>query len=214
VSRNSRQALYFALRGVRLRGAAAIPPIAGAAPLSMSPIQKLPQPCARDCARKPLAPGLEPGFTLIELIITVMVVSLIAMVAFPMAEVAVKRTKEQDLRIALREIRTGIDAYKQAVDDGRIVGKAQATGYPPSLMLLVDGVPDARSPPDKQAKIYLMRRLPRDPLATDPALSAEETWGKRAYASPPDEPAEGDDVYDVYSKSTGTGLNGVPYKQW
>lgn len=179
----------------------------------MSPIPKLPQPRARNCARKPLGRGLDPGFTLIELIITVMVVSLIALVAFPMAEVAVKRTKEQDLRVALREIRTGIDAYKQAVDDGRIVGKAQATGYPPSLKLLVEGVPDARSP-NKEAKIYLMRRLPRDPMATDPALSAEETWGKRAYASPPDEPAEGDDVYDVYSKSTGTGLNGVPYKQW
>lgn len=153
------------------------------------------------------------GFTLIELIITVAVVSLIALVAFPMAEVAVKRSKEQDLRVALRDIRTGIDAYKQAIDEGRITATAQASGYPPNLKLLVEGVVDARSP-NKDTKIYFMRRMPRDPMATDPALAADETWGKRAYSSPPDNPQEGDDVYDVYSRSTAVGLNGIPYNQW
>jgi len=157
------------------------------------------------------------GFTLIELVITVVVVSIIALLAFPMAEVAVKRSKEQDLRAALRQIRSGIDSYKEAVKEGRVVGGAALTsGYPPTLKILVDGVPDARIPKKdgKETKIYFMRRMPRDPMATDPAVAAEDTWGKRSYASPPDEPEEGEDVFDVYSRSTGVGLNGIPYKQW
>lgn len=156
------------------------------------------------------------GFTLIELIITVAVVSLIALIAFPMAEVAVKRSKEQELRVALREIRSGIDAYKQLVDSDpaySTLKKADSSGYPPSLKVLVEGVTDPKSP-NKDTKIYFMRRLPRDPMATDANLPADETWGKRSYASPPDDPQEGEDVYDVYSKSSGVGLNGVPYKQW
>jgi general secretion pathway protein G len=177
----------------------------------MSPFPVQPDDRTRDggCPGK----GLAQGFTLIELIITVTVVSLIALVAFPMAEVAVKRSKEQDLRVALREIRTGIDAYKQAVEAGQVVGKVDASGYPPNLKVLEEGVVDAKSP-NKDKKIYFMRRLPRDPMATDPALPAEETWGKRAYSSPPDDPQEGDDVFDVYSRSTATGLNGIPYRQW
>jgi general secretion pathway protein G len=157
------------------------------------------------------------GFTLIELVITVAVISIIALLAFPMAEVAVKRSKEQDLRAALRQIRTGIDSYKEAVKEGRVVGgPALTSGYPPTLKILVDGVPDARIPKKdgKETKIYFMRRMPRDPMATDPAVTAEDTWGKRSYASPPDEPEEGEDVFDVYSRSTGIGLNGIPYKQW
>lgn len=157
------------------------------------------------------------GFTLIELVITVVVISVIALLAFPMAEVAVKRSKEQDLHAALRQIRSGIDSYKEAVKEGRVVGgPALTSGYPPTLKILVDGVPDARIPKKdgKETKIYFMRRMPRDPLATDPTVAAEDTWGKRSYASPPDEPEEGEDVFDVYSRSTGVGLNGIPYKQW
>ncbi len=163
----------------------------------------------------PLArPARAPrGFTLIELIITVMVVALLATVAFPMAEVAVQRSKEQELRTALREIRTGIDAYKQAVEEGRIVGSPQQTGYPPTLKVLAEGVVDAKSP-KRDVKIYFLRRIPRDPFATDPSVPADETWGLRSYASPPDDPQVGEDVYDVYSRSTGVGLNGIPYRQW
>lgn len=153
------------------------------------------------------------GFTLIELIITVAVVSLIALLAFPMAEVAARRTKEQELRVALREIRTGIDAYKRAVEEGRITASAESTGYPPNLKVLVEGVDDVRSP-NKDTKIYLMRRLPRDPMSSDPKLPADETWGKRDYSSGPDSPQEGEEVYDVYSLSPLVGLNGIPYKQW
>jgi general secretion pathway protein G len=160
----------------------------------------------------------EDGFTLIELVITVVVVSLIALLAFPMAEVAVQRTKEQDLRVALRQIRGAIDAYKEAVKDKRVTGGGELdlkrdTAYPPTLKILAEGVPDTQNP-KKDTKIYFLRRIPRDPMATDSSLSAEDTWGKRSYASPPDDPQEGDDVFDVYSRSTGVGLNGIPYKEW
>jgi general secretion pathway protein G len=164
------------------------------------------------------APAARParaprGFTLIELIITVMVVALLATVAFPMAEVAVQRSKEQELRASLREIRSAIDAHKQAVEEGRIIGSPQQTGYPPTLKILAEGVIDAKSP-KRDVKIYFLRRIPRDPFATDPSVPADETWGLRSYASPPDDPQVGEDVYDVYSRSTGVGLNGIPYRQW
>jgi general secretion pathway protein G len=155
------------------------------------------------------------GFTLIELVITVAIVGLIATVAFPMAELAVQRSKERELHDALQQIRTAIDAYKETIDDPRNSTKKDPTksSYPPSLQVLVDGITD---PTDAKGdkKIYFLRRLPRDPLSTDSTLSADATWGKRSYASPADAPAEGDDIFDVYSQSTATGLNGVPYRQW
>lgn len=151
------------------------------------------------------------GFTLIELMITVAIVSVMVSVALPLAQLAVQRSKEQDLRTALRQIREGIDAYKKAADEGRVTRRADETGYPRQLEALVDGVEDLRTA--DRRKIYFMRRLPRDPLA-DQARSPAETWGKRSYASPPDSPAEGNDVYDVYSLAAGVGLNGIPYREW
>lgn len=153
------------------------------------------------------------GFTLIEMVVTVAIVALLASVAVPMAQVSVKRSQEQELRRALREIRTALDAYKQAAAEGRIVQSIQETGYPPSLQVLVEGVPDASSP-DRTKRIYFLRRIPRDPLSAEPALADEDTWGKRSYASPPYAPKEGKDVFDVYSLAPGTGLNGIPYARW
>jgi len=153
------------------------------------------------------------GFTLIELVITVAIVGLLASVAFPMAEVAMQRSKEREFRDALMQIRNAIDAYKQAVDEGHIFADIQKSGYPPTLQILVDGIKDVKSA-NKDQKMFFLRRIPRDPFFEDPARPPEETWGKRSYSSPPDAPSEGDDVYDVYTKSTGTGLNGIPYRQW
>ena len=158
------------------------------------------------------AVALARGFTLIELVITLAIVAILASVALPLADLTVQRTREYELRRALRDIREGIDAYKQASDEGRVAKKIGESGYPRRLEALVEGVEDLKSP--KKDKIYFMRRLPRDPFATDSQLSAAETWGKRSYASPPDEPKEGDDVFDVYTQAPGKGINGRPYREW
>ncbi len=152
------------------------------------------------------------GFTLIELVITVAIVGLLATLAMPLAELTVRRTKEQELKTALREIRTAIDAYKLAADAGRIEVPADASGYPPSLDALSSGVVDYTNP--EATPIFFMRRLPRDPFFPDGSVPAAETWGLRSYASPPDSPQAGDDVYDVFSLATGTALNGTNYREW
>ncbi len=151
------------------------------------------------------------GFTLIELVIAVAIVGVLALLAAPLLEVAAQRHKETELRLALRQIREAIDAYRQAVQEKRIESPADASGYPPDLESLVTGVPDITQP--DRPKIYFLRRLPRDPMNGNTALSAAETWGKRSYASPPDAPTPGEDVYDVYSLSEAVGLNGVPYRE-
>ncbi len=152
------------------------------------------------------------GFTLIELVITVAIVALLASVALPVSELAVQRTKEQELRRTLRQIRDAIDMYKQASDEGRIRKSIGDSGYPKKLEDLAEGVDDQKSP--KKEKIYFLRRVPRDPFNADPTLSAAATWGKRSYASPPDDPKEGDDVFDVFSLAPGKGINGQPYRDW
>lgn len=151
------------------------------------------------------------GFTLIELMVTVTLMALLASAVVPFMQISSQRIKEQELRLVLREIRSAIDAYKKAADEGRVERTAEESGYPPTLAVLVEGVIDIKDPQSR--KIYFLRRLPRDPLA--PAdLSAEQSWGLRSYASEADAPKPGDDVFDVYSLREGVGLNGRPYREW
>lgn len=197
------------------------------------------------------APG---GFTLIEMVVVVMIVGILASAAMPLMALHKRRAQEAELKESLRTLRRAIDAYKRAADSGEIAKRPEDSGYPPSLDVLVKGVPkftpgstsgkpgDAKpaapgapgaaatpatgasqsafavtplstsldKPP---AVIYFLRRLPRDPFA-DPTLPAAQTWGLRSYASPPNAPAPGADVFDVHSRTEGMGLDGVAYREW
>jgi len=150
------------------------------------------------------------GFSLIELMVTLAILALLASVAVPFAQLVQQRHKETELREALRQIRGALDAYK--IDD-RIGKSAISSGYPPDLDSLWKGVVD-KTQPDSSRKIYFLRRLPRDPFYPDTAAAAADSWGIRSYASPAEAPAQGDDVFDVYSLSTARGLNGVSYREW
>ncbi len=153
------------------------------------------------------------GFTIVELVVTVAILSLLATAVVPSAQLVWQRERERELRASLRTIRAALDAYKQASDTGRVKKELDRSGYPPDLRSLVDGVDDARSPKEG-TKIYFLRRLPRDPFWPDATTPAADTWGLRSYASPPDDPQPGDDVYDVHSLSPRAGLDGVPYRDW
>lgn len=153
------------------------------------------------------------GFTFIEMMVTLAIMAVLAMAAAPMVQLVAQRHKEQALRAALAEIREALDAYKRASDQGRVAARLGESGYPKTLGALVDGVEDQRSP--TRQNLYFLRRLPADPMAgPQGGLAPEQTWGLRSYASPADAPAEGEDVFDVYSRSEKTGLNGVPYRLW
>lgn len=197
------------------------------------------------------------GFTLIEMVVVVMIVGILASAAMPLMALHKRRSQEAELKESLRTLRRAIDAYKKAVDDGDIAKRPEDSGYPPSLDVLVKGVPKAQpggvpggagagKPGDAKAGaagangaqpaataassafsvsplgsgtakaptvIYFLRRLPRDPFA-DPTVPAAQTWGVRSYTSPPNAPAPGADVFDVYSRSEGVGLDGVPLREW
>ncbi|WP_427911938.1 type II secretion system protein [Ramlibacter sp. MMS24-I3-19] len=155
------------------------------------------------------------GFTLIEMLVTLALVGVLAMAALPVAEATATRAKEQELKTALRQIRAALDQYKNASDMGLIRRSPGESGYPPSLDLLakpVGGVAAEIGP--GQLPLIFLREVPRDPFATDPTLDAVQTWDLRSYVSAPDDPQPGADVFDVHSKSTRVGLNGIPYSRW
>src|SRR3954466_14225381 len=104
---------------------------------------------------------MRSGYTLVELVITVAIIGILVAIAAPLAETVVRRGKEQELKAALMDIRSAIDAYKDAADSGKVPKAATASGYPPSLVTLVEGVTDRTNAGG--AKLYFLRRVPRDP---------------------------------------------------
>lgn len=157
----------------------------------------------------------DEGFTLIELIVTVTIVAVLASAVVPMLQMTYQRSKENQLRADLRQIRSAIDAYKKAADEGRIKKNIDETGYPPNLESLVDGVLDEKDV--NKGKLKFLRRIPIDPMLPKDKVDIEDgaiNWGLRSYESDAENPAEGADVYDVYSLSEQIGINGVPYAQW
>jgi general secretion pathway protein G len=156
--------------------------------------------------------GTCQGFTLIELLVVMAILGVLAAAIMPLGESLVTASKERELRRALWEIRAAIDEYKRHVDIGAIATSASDSGYPPSLTVLAAGVADARVGGSSR-RLYFLRRVPRDPFA-DPNLPSDKTWRLRSFASPPDQPVAGADVFDVRSASDAKALDGSFYSTW
>ena len=150
------------------------------------------------------------GFTFVELLVVTTILLILASAVMPLAKVSIQRQREAEVRRYLREMRTAIDRYKDAVDAGAIASfdvKAGTEGYPPTLETLVEGVTKANDATG--IKLKFLRRIPIDPL------THSNEWGMRAYGDKPDSTAwGGGNVYDVYSKSTGKALDGTKYRDW
>jgi general secretion pathway protein G len=151
----------------------------------------------------------QEGFTYIELIIATIVLAVLAAAIVPVTQAASKRAKEAELRAALRTLRTAIDEYKRAVDMGQIGGtdiELGSEGYPEKLEILVEGVSQVGS---AGKKIKFLRRIPIDPMTNS------TDWGMRSYQDEPDARMwGGQNVYDVFTKSTATALDGSKYSDW
>lgn len=148
----------------------------------------------------------ERGFTLVEMVVVCAVLGILATVSFPVVKFTRKRVKEIELRTALREMRSAIDEFKRYSDAGFLPVDFGTDGYPKDLETLVDGV-DVVGQIDKKAKF--LRKIPLDPM------TGTYDWGLRSYQDQPDSSGwGGENVYDVFSLSAGTGLDGVPYSEW
>ncbi|MCH7388138.1 type II secretion system GspH family protein [Acinetobacter modestus] len=150
------------------------------------------------------------GFTYVELIISLVLLGLLASIVIPVTSVASKQQKERELKAALLEMRVAIDAYKLASDRNELVDEFKTeSGYPPDLKALM-GVPSKYS---NKKIIRFLRKIPNDPFS-DQTQIPELNWGVRSYASEASEPKKGKDVYDIYSLSKDTGINGIAYRLW
>lgn len=145
----------------------------------------------------------QSGFSLVELVVAIAVIAILAGAAIPVARNVIKRDKERELRHDLWEMRDAIDRYKDAADRGAFQVKVGSEGYPPDLETLVKGV-DANG-----KKLKFLRRIPVDPMTGD------TEWGMRSMQDDPDSTSwGGQGVFDIYTKSTGTALDGTKYAQW
>lgn len=153
------------------------------------------------------------GFTLIEMLVTISLLSTLLLVALPLRELGQIKSKEEQLKKNLLEIRCAIDKYHAAVIEGKIDRATSQSGYPPNLKSLVEGVVDQENPNGN--KIYFLRRIPIDPMCADCDKSRpDESWDLRSYESSYEDFEEGADVYDIRSKSPKKGIDGIPYKFW
>jgi len=150
------------------------------------------------------------GFTLIEMLVTTAILAILAAAIMPLAKVAIKREKEIELRRNLRLIRETIDAYKKLADEKKIMVEEDTEGYPPDLETLVKGIEIQEKGEKSETKIVkFLRRIPKDPMTNS------FDWGLRSYQDDPDSDIWGEEnVYDVYTKSLATGLDGTKYRDW
>jgi general secretion pathway protein G len=149
------------------------------------------------------ADGRERGLTFVELIVTISILSILALAALPVARFQVKRQNERELKRDLWMMRDAIDKYKDAADRGAFQTKVNSQGYPPDLQTLVTGVEV------QGKKLRFLRRIPVDPM------TGKAEWGMRSMKDDPDSDSfSGDSVFDVYSKSQGTALDGTKYSKW
>jgi general secretion pathway protein G len=163
-------------------------------------------PSIRNSKSRRLTFTSQIGLTLVELIFTVAIVSILSLAALPLARVTIQREREVELRRNLREIREAIDRYKDAADRGFVELKFGSEGYPPDMETLVKGVAQLNAV-DK--KLKFLRRIPRDPM------TGSTEWGLRSSQDSPDSKSYGgQNVYDIFSKSTGTALDGTKYADW
>jgi general secretion pathway protein G len=150
------------------------------------------------------------GFTFIELVIVTTILLILSSTVLPLARVTSQRQREVELRRDLREMRTAIDRFKDAYDRGQIARsevEATSEGYPPDLEILVDGVTMANDASGK--KLKFLRRIPQDPM------TKSTEWGLRSYQDEPDSSSwGGENVFDVYTTSAGTALDGTNYRDW
>jgi len=147
--------------------------------------------------------GVKPGFTLLELIIATTILMILTSMALPLARLTIKRERERELRFDLWQMRDAIDRYKDAADRGGFQTKVDSQNYPPDLETLVKGV-------DVQGKkVRFLRKIPVDPM------TGNTEWGLRSMQDDPDSDSWGEqNVFDVYTKSTSTALDGTKYKDW